>query len=49
MSGTSLELQLLEPLKPELTSFCCRMLASIEDQMNSFFQPREILIDRFFI
>ncbi len=31
MSDTALDLQLLDHLKPELTSFCYRMLGSIED------------------
>ncbi|MEQ4484436.1 sigma-70 family RNA polymerase sigma factor [Cohnella silvisoli] len=31
MNETALELQLFENLKPELTSFCYRMLGSIDD------------------
>ncbi|CAM3861012.1 sigma-70 family RNA polymerase sigma factor [Cohnella lubricantis] len=31
MNGTAIELQLFENLKPELTSFCYRMLGSIDD------------------
>lgn len=31
MNGTTLDLQLLEKMKPELTAFCYRMLGSIDD------------------